>query len=170
VKVAINVPSTTWVPRSAIKLRSSRGPNCEDANCSATIVTENVMLVIVIIDEAMVAKTCRAPSVPLVNFQPIRDKSACPSYAPSSRTMNDDKTMAARTIAEGISQKLTRTASRIFSSQDLSFANSPPKPMRFSYSGPHLNWWGTVQALATPRFTLSLNLLGSQGVHSRGSR
>ena len=39
--VATNVPRVTCVPRSRMKFRSIRGPNCVDASVRVTIVIEN---------------------------------------------------------------------------------------------------------------------------------
>ena len=47
-------PRTTCVPLSIIKLRSKRGPNCDEARVKATIVIEKAILVTVIIAPAMV--------------------------------------------------------------------------------------------------------------------
>ena len=69
-KVAMKVPSETWLPRSRMKLRSSSGPNCEEASCRATMVIENVTLVIVIIEPATVERTAREPSGPRVKVHP----------------------------------------------------------------------------------------------------
>jgi len=63
-KVATKLPSTNWVPRSRMKLRSRRGPNCEVASCRVTTVSEKVRPVTVIIEPAIVARMVRAPSGP----------------------------------------------------------------------------------------------------------
>ena len=65
-KVAMNVPRTNWVAVSRMKLRRSRGPNCEDASERATKVSEKTTPAMVIIDPAMVCKTALAPSAPPV--------------------------------------------------------------------------------------------------------
>jgi hypothetical protein len=67
--VATKVPSTNWLPRSRMKLRSRRGPNCEDARVSATMVMENTTPVTVIIEPATTLTTARAPSTPMSETQ-----------------------------------------------------------------------------------------------------
>ena len=66
----MKVPSATWLPRSRMKFRSSRGPNCEEASWSTTTVIEKVTLVIVIIEPATVERTAREPSGPRMKVQP----------------------------------------------------------------------------------------------------
>ena len=60
--VATNVPSVNWVPRSRMKLRSIRGPNCVEARVNVTIVIENTMPTTVITAAANVVRICRAAS------------------------------------------------------------------------------------------------------------
>ena len=61
-KVATNVPSVNWVPRSRMKLRSILGPNCVEARVSVTIVIENTIPVTVITAAASVVRIWRAAS------------------------------------------------------------------------------------------------------------
>ena len=62
--VEMNVPSSTCVTRSLMKLRRTREPYCCDAMESATDASEKVTLAAVIIDPAMVLRRDRAPSGP----------------------------------------------------------------------------------------------------------
>ena len=80
-KVATNVPSVTWVPRSRTKLRSMRGPNWVDARVSATIVIENtrpttVMTAAAIADEDLAGRVGR----PVVD--PVRQRQVAVIGAP----------------------------------------------------------------------------------------
>mgnify|MGYP006201691285 CR=1 FL=1 len=82
IRVATNVPSTTWLPRSRRKFRNSRGPNCCEARVSATMVIEKATPATVIIDPAMVESTSRAPSGLPAQIQPtflIHSELTCPS-------------------------------------------------------------------------------------------
>ena len=63
-------PSTIWVPRSFVKLRRRRGPNCEEARVRATIVIEKATPATVMVEPAMVERTLRAPSGPPAQSQP----------------------------------------------------------------------------------------------------
>ena len=67
--MATNVPSTTWLVVSRMKLRSRRGPNCDDASDSATRVIEKTTPAMVIIEPAIVLSTRLAPSAPPVYAQ-----------------------------------------------------------------------------------------------------
>ncbi len=60
VNVPINTPSTTWFSRSAVKLRSTRGVNCELASCREMIVTEKTTPVTVMRLPAITLSTARA--------------------------------------------------------------------------------------------------------------
>ena len=60
--VATNTPSVSWVPRSRMKLRSMRGPNCVDANMRATIVIEKTSPTTVMTAAAMPIRIWRAAS------------------------------------------------------------------------------------------------------------
>jgi hypothetical protein len=60
--VATKVPSTTWLPGSRRKWRSSRGPYCELVSDSATIVIEKTTPAVPIIDPAIITSTLRASS------------------------------------------------------------------------------------------------------------
>ena len=60
----MKVPSTSWLPRSRRKLRSSRGPNCDEASWSVSIVIEKVRPATVIIELAIAERMARAPSGP----------------------------------------------------------------------------------------------------------
>ena len=61
-KVATKVPSVNCVPRSRMKLRSIRGPNCVEASVSVTIVIENTTPTTVMTAAASVVRICRAAS------------------------------------------------------------------------------------------------------------
>ena len=61
-KVATNVPSVNWVPRSRMKLRSILGPNCVEASVSVTIVIEKTIPTTVITAAASDVRICRAAS------------------------------------------------------------------------------------------------------------
>ena len=63
-KVEMKVPMTTWLVVSRMKLRSRRGPNCEEASVSATRVSEKTTPAMVIMDPAMVPRMVSAPSAP----------------------------------------------------------------------------------------------------------
>ena len=60
--VATNVPNVNCVPRSRMKLRSIRGPNCVEARVSVTIVIENTTPTTVITAAASVVRIWRAAS------------------------------------------------------------------------------------------------------------
>src|SRR5450755_701213 len=60
--VATNVPSVNCVPRSRMKLRSMRGPNCVEASVRVTIVIENTTPTTVITAAASVVRIWRAAS------------------------------------------------------------------------------------------------------------
>ena len=60
----MKVPSTSWLPRSRMKLRNSRGPNCEEASCRVSMVMEKVSPATVIIELAIADRMARAPSGP----------------------------------------------------------------------------------------------------------
>ena len=64
--MATNVPSTTWLPVSRMKFRSSRGPNWLLAWVRVLIVIENTTPATVIVDPATVDSNDRAPSAPPV--------------------------------------------------------------------------------------------------------
>lgn len=61
-KLATKVPSVTWVPRSRMKVRNMRGPNCVEASVKATIVIEKTTPTTVMMAAAMAVSTCRAES------------------------------------------------------------------------------------------------------------
>jgi len=61
-KVATNVPSVSWVPRSRMKLRSMRGPNWVDASVNVTRMIEKTTPTTVITAAAMAVRICRAAS------------------------------------------------------------------------------------------------------------
>ncbi len=66
----MNVPRTTCVAESRMKLRSRRGPSWDEASDRATNVIEKTTPAMVIIDPAMIPSTALAPSAPPVNVQP----------------------------------------------------------------------------------------------------
>ena len=63
-KVPTHVPSTSWLPVSRMKLRSSRGPNWVEAWVRVTMVMENPTPATVITEPARVDSRRRAPSGP----------------------------------------------------------------------------------------------------------
>ena len=67
-----------------MKFRNSRGPNCEDASCNATIVIENVTLAMVIIEPATADSTARDPSGPRKKVQPKAASHSCEAVTVSS--------------------------------------------------------------------------------------
>ena len=60
--VATNTPSVSCVPRSRMKLRNMRGPNCVDANVNATMVIENTSPTTVMTAAAIPMRIWRAAS------------------------------------------------------------------------------------------------------------
>ena len=70
--MATNVPSTTWLPVSRMKFRSSRGPNWLDACVSAAIVIEKTTPATVMTDPATVDSSVLAPSAPPAYSHPTR--------------------------------------------------------------------------------------------------
>ena len=60
--VPMKVPSTSWLPRSAVKLRSTRGPKCDEVCASAVTVIENTTPATVMVEPAITDSTLRAPS------------------------------------------------------------------------------------------------------------
>ena len=110
-KVATNVPSVIWVPRSRTKLRSMRGPNCVDASVSATIVMENTRPTTVMTAAAIPIRIWRAASAePLFTHDgSVRS----PLYAARSIvyvTMNS--ATARNTSTVGMNHNVVRSASR----------------------------------------------------------
>ncbi len=68
------MPSVSCVPRSRMKLRSIRGPNCVDASVNVTIVMEKTMPTTVITDAAIEVRSRRAASaLPLITHDGIRN-------------------------------------------------------------------------------------------------
>jgi len=57
-KVATNVPSTTWLPLSRMNVRRRRGPNCADAWVRAAMVIEKTTPATVMTDPATVDSSC----------------------------------------------------------------------------------------------------------------
>ncbi len=112
----MKVPSTAWLPRSRMKLRSRRGPNCDEASVSATMVMENTTPATVIIEPAIVDSSERAPSGP-----PAYPQSSvrCTSLATTRSRLNSAKakTKAPTTITAGKNQKLVRSTSRATNSR-----------------------------------------------------
>ena len=56
------MPITTWLIASRMKLRRSRGPNCEEASVRAIKVSEKTTPAMVIIEPATVLRMAVAPS------------------------------------------------------------------------------------------------------------
>src|SRR6202035_1802584 len=109
--VATNVPSVNCVPRSRMKLRSIRGPNCVEASVSVTIMIENTTPTTVITAAASAVKIWRAASaLPSIThegnvIEPLytaRSSTCVPAYSAS----------AATTSTIGTSHRFVRSASR----------------------------------------------------------
>ena len=64
--VATKVPSVSCVPKSRMKLRSMRGPNCVDASWSARMVIEKTTPTTVMTAAAIAVRIVRAASGPPV--------------------------------------------------------------------------------------------------------
>jgi hypothetical protein len=80
--VATNVPSVNWVPRSRMKLRSIRGPNCVEASVSVTIVIEKTTPTMVMTAAARAMRIWRAGSaLPAITHD---GRLSEPRYAASS--------------------------------------------------------------------------------------
>ena len=58
------VPSVSWLPRSRVKLRRSRGPICPAARDRAAMVMENTVPATPMVDEATAPSNVRAPVAP----------------------------------------------------------------------------------------------------------
>ena len=87
-----------------MKLRNSRGPNCDEASCKATIMIENVTLAIVIIEAATVESKAREPSGPRVNVQPSVANHLSLAAVLSRWIIPSDITTAAATMNVGTNQ------------------------------------------------------------------
>jgi len=110
-KVATNVPSVNWVPRSRMKFRSILGPNCVEASASVTIMIENTIPTTAITAAASVVSIWRAASaVP----NTIHDGSVMLplTAALSSARVTKYSATATTTSIIGTSQRLVRAASR----------------------------------------------------------
>jgi hypothetical protein len=68
-KVATNTPSVICVPRSRMKLRSIRGPNCVEARVRARMVTEKTTPATVMMAAAIAVRIVREASAPPVFTQ-----------------------------------------------------------------------------------------------------
>ncbi len=115
--VATNVPRVNWLTRSRMKLRSNRGPNCDEASCKATIVIENVRLAIVIIEPATAPSSCREPSGPRTTVQGI---AANQLYSPKARSIESIRAarrIDPKSIRLGTNQKFVRKESHLLNSQ-----------------------------------------------------
>src|SRR5688572_18540441 len=102
-----NIPSTTWVIRSPMKLRSIREVYWLDASARVTSVIEKVTPTTVIIEPAIVESTSRAPPAPEPKTRGHRSihGRACPE---SSSIKPRASAMLAAKISEGTNQKLLR--------------------------------------------------------------
>lgn len=69
VKVALNMPGDRWVPRSRMKMRSSHGPTWPATSESATMVIENTVAAMEIVEPAIVASSDRALAAPRTKSQ-----------------------------------------------------------------------------------------------------
>lgn len=118
-KVAMNMPSDNWVPRSRMKVRSRRGPNWPAASDSATMVIENTVAAMEIIEPAMVASSARAPSAPnpTSHSTPSASDAVDSSYWRSIQADGSSRIVAwarkkpSRVIRIGQNQRLERVAS-----------------------------------------------------------
>ena len=63
-KVDTSTPSTTWLPRSAMKLRTSRGPYVELAVAITEMVMEKAVAATPSIDPPIAESIDRDPSMP----------------------------------------------------------------------------------------------------------
>src|SRR5688572_31070716 len=88
-----------------MKLRRTRGPNCEEACASATTRIEKVTPAIPIVEDAIAESTSRAPSAPPVQRnQTASALLAC--QASSAAIMRKERTAAPADIKPGTNQKL----------------------------------------------------------------
>ena len=114
----MKVPSTTWLLVSRMKLRSSRGPNCDEASDRATRVREKTTPAMVIIEPATVPSTALAPSAPPV-YAHCWVWSHWSGTASSSATAPNDNAAAPAAMSDGRNQKLERSRSQYLRSCDL---------------------------------------------------
>src|SRR5665811_1717306 len=130
-KVATNVPSTIWVLVSRMKLRSKRGPSCDEVRDRATRVIEKTTPAMVIIDPAMAPSKELDPSAPVVNVQP--QLSVNQSVAGlSNATVAKANTIAPPAMTAGRNQKPERTRSHVLKTRTLMMmpSDSFTRPVR----------------------------------------
>jgi len=114
----MNVPRTTCVVESRIKLRSRRGPSWEEVSDRATKVIEKTTPAMAIIDPATIPSTALAPSAPPVKDQP--NLSANHSVTGSSTvTLTKANATATLAMSVGMNQKPDRTRSQILKNRPL---------------------------------------------------
>ena len=106
-KIPANVPSTTCVARSLMKLRRIRDVYWLEASASVTSVMENVIPTTVIIEPAIVDSMPRAPAAPEPKRRGQRASQSWPAEASTSINPRA-RLMLAATISEGMNQKLAR--------------------------------------------------------------
>ena len=107
----MNVPRTTCVMRSRMKLRSRRGPSWDEVSERATNVIEKTTPAMVIIDPAMTPSMALAPSAPPVNVQPKLSANHSATGL-STATLTRAKATAAPAMTDGRNQKPERTRSQ----------------------------------------------------------
>jgi len=86
----MKVPRTTCAAVWRTKLFSTRGPKCWDATVSATIVTEKVTLIAVIIAPMTAERSARAPSAELG-----RSRASVPFWSSEMRESRNRRSTAA---------------------------------------------------------------------------
>src|SRR5688572_30076212 len=92
-----------------MKLRTRRGPNCDEARDKEAIVIVKVSEATVIIDPAIVASTVLAPSaLPAVDKGP--EPKPVQSISLSRASVNAERTIDPRVISAGMNQKVSRSA------------------------------------------------------------
>ena len=114
----MKVPSTTWVVVFGMKLRSKRGPSCEEVSDRATSVIEKTTPVIVIIDPVTVAIKALAPSAPPLSFHPqvVLNQSV---IGPSRAIVKPARSIAPVDRITGRNQRLERMRSQYLKICDL---------------------------------------------------
>ena len=103
--VETKAPSMNWFVRSCMKFSGNRGPSWLDACVSTSSVSENATPATVIIDDAIVVSTARAPSLCIGAKAAAsqRASQASPSRWPTD-TVTPDSTTAATPSTAGTNQ------------------------------------------------------------------
>jgi hypothetical protein len=146
-KVAMNMPSDSWVPRSRMKVRSSRGPSWPAASDSATMVIENTVAAIEIIEPAIVASSDLAPSTP----RPKSQTTPSTSDALASRCWRSIQADWSSRIISWAS-KIPRVVIKIGQNQRLERVDSAKARSRLSMKQCRPTWWCSVPGLAENRW------------------